>query len=52
MGKPPPFRALPERKRAFPYDVFPYTIVLTHVNVLAYVMVLAHVNVLTRFMVL
>ena len=23
---PPPFRALPERKRAFPYDVFPYII--------------------------
>ena len=26
MGKPPPpFRAMPERKRAFPYEVFPYT---------------------------
>ena len=27
MGKPPPppFRAMPERKRAFPYEVFPKT---------------------------
>ena len=25
MGNPPPFRAMPERKRAFPYEVFPYS---------------------------
>ena len=26
MGKPPPpFRAMPERKRVFPNDIFPYS---------------------------